>query len=310
MQTFKWLLKREFWENRGMLIWSNSIVSGLMIVFCLFVAFKSHDLYDSFTVIGGTPGKAQLDGIASRIVSGSSAISMMLFGIVMIFPIYSYALGALSEERQDRSILFWKSLPISDEKTVLAKLAFAIVAFPVATILYSILTNLICLLIICIGYAFHGVNLFVEVLLHPDVWKPAYKLAFNWPVYFAWSLPTIGWLLLMSSILNRRVGLWAVLCPIALCLLIVWADRQLEMDLNLRSIAYFLVGRLLFSLIPFGWLWNSEVIRPTSRETLNVVLQSVGGEHWLQFQHWNIWAGVVVGACMIFAAIKIRRWRE
>ena len=299
MQTLKWLLKREFWENRGLLFWSNCIVSCLMIIFCIVASFKADHLFEDATPTG-----------AMQVAGGSAIISMLLFGMVMIFPLYSYVLGALSDERKDRSILFWKSLPVSDEKTILAKVVFAVAVFPLVTICCSVLTNYLCLLIICLGHAFRGVNMFAAVLLYSDLWKPAYNMVINWPVYALWCLPTVGWLLLMSGLLTQRVGLWAVLGPVGLLLLTGWANHLFGLHLELRDFAYCIVGRLLFSLVPLSWLMSAAIVRPNGRETLNRLVDSANSEHWRQLQDWDIWIGAAIGMVMILAAIKIRRWRE
>ena len=50
----------------------------------------------------------------------------IVLGVVVFF----FCLGALFDDRKDRSVLFWKSLPISDQATVLSKVAMALVVAP------------------------------------------------------------------------------------------------------------------------------------------------------------------------------------
>src|SRR3546814_20822192 len=47
--------------------------------------------------------------------------AMGLLVVVLGFVVFFYCLGALYDDRRDRSILFWKSLPVSDASTVLSK---------------------------------------------------------------------------------------------------------------------------------------------------------------------------------------------
>ena len=57
-----------------------------------------------------------------------------------------YCLDALYGERRDRSILFWKSLPVSDLTTVLSKASIPIVVLPLLTFAVTVATQLIMLL--------------------------------------------------------------------------------------------------------------------------------------------------------------------
>ncbi|MBC3884396.1 ABC-2 transporter permease [Undibacterium griseum] len=317
MNTLKWLLKREFWENRSLLLWPNLLVSAVMILFSLIAVFKNlHE--DRYAVIlhHGVPlSEVQFSDMTSRVAGGSGLLMLGFFMLAMVLTMYSYLSGALSDERKDRSILFWKSMPVSDAATVLSKAIFGVVVFPVTMIVFAFSSNLICLLIICTSYALNGVNLFVPVLFHHDAWQPVYLAIFNFPIYLAWSVLTVGWLLLVSSSLNKRVGLWVVLGPVGVFFFFVWMSSQFGLDWNVRHFGYFVVGRLIFSLIPCGWLFSNEIAQQYlliqgQKEKIEWLFQIMRDPQWQLFAHWNIWVGMIVGAGMILAAIKIRRWRE
>lgn len=142
MKTMKWLLRREFWEHKGALAWAPLIVSALMTV-----------LVGTMAAYGGSQGKLtnnitiiKQDGVVTKTIFHAipaeqqqmmantvadmylaAAFPLMLMMAVIAF---FYCLSAMHDERRDRSILFWKSLPVSDAQTVLSKVLTAAVVIP------------------------------------------------------------------------------------------------------------------------------------------------------------------------------------
>jgi len=135
MNTMKWLLKREFWENRGGLYTAPLIISMVMLVIALLMvgaftyglqtgSFEHNGMsHVSLTQMLGTEGKAKaIEGIST--VFGIAAAPLVL---VMTFVVFFYLIGSLYDDRANRSVLFWKSLPLSDRDTVASKLITALV---------------------------------------------------------------------------------------------------------------------------------------------------------------------------------------
>jgi hypothetical protein len=79
---------------------------------------------------------------------------LMVLGLLVFF----YCLGALHDERRDRSLLFWKSLPVSDFTTVMSKLLLAVVVAPLITMGIAIVLGLVVLVAACIMLLTHGTN--------------------------------------------------------------------------------------------------------------------------------------------------------
>ena len=122
--TFKWLLKREFWENRGGFLWAplitGAIISLLTAVFAVIglVRFKNSNAGDSMQFNGSLAEHArQIGGIGDT----AMLVGISLTTLVLAFVVFFYALGCLYDDRRDRSVLFWKSLPASDMQIVLSK---------------------------------------------------------------------------------------------------------------------------------------------------------------------------------------------
>src|SRR3546814_1690988 len=120
--------------------------------------------------------------------------------IVLAFVVFVYCRGALYDERKDRSVLFWKSLPVSDAQTVLSKVASAVVVAPVLAVIASLVTMIGFMVMLSIVVLFHGGNPWTLL------WGPASPLTIAagtlaWiPVYALWALPTVGWLLLWPAL--------------------------------------------------------------------------------------------------------------
>ncbi len=137
---FSWLLKREFWEYRGAFLWAPAITGMVMLAFVLFglvmaeiTANRAGVHLDGFNF--GEIGKHLTEGNIAQIHAGLDVGLLGLgvpVGIALFFVLFSYGVGALYNDRSDRSVLFWKSLPISDfQETVLAKVVAMTLLAPV-----------------------------------------------------------------------------------------------------------------------------------------------------------------------------------
>src|SRR5437867_8784109 len=71
---------------------------------------------------------------------------MMLIFTAFIVGVF-YCLDSLHGERRDRSILFWKSLPVSDLTTLLSKVTIPLAVLPLVTFAIVVVTQFIMLLI-------------------------------------------------------------------------------------------------------------------------------------------------------------------
>ena len=166
MNTMKWLIRREMWEHKGMLFWAPLVVGSLMTLFSAAMLLNGHNVDYNFNGHQGT-----LDGAVSAmsaderqamlavIARGYMAVSAPIF-LMLGFLVFFYCLGALHDERRDRSMLFWKSLPVSDRMTVLSKAVLALAVKPAITIVIATATSLLMLLMLCSALAFKGLNLF------------------------------------------------------------------------------------------------------------------------------------------------------
>ena len=155
---FQLLLRREFWEHKGGFLWAPLVAGGIFLLLSLMGfgvgemaarrASGNFNIGDSRVEFNGIDLGAltsQMD--AHDMLRLGQGIDLSLFMastwplIVLAFVVFFYCLGALYDERKDRSVLFWKSLPLSDTQTVLSKAASALLVAPVIATLAALATS-------------------------------------------------------------------------------------------------------------------------------------------------------------------------
>jgi len=291
------LVRRELWEHRS-LVWAPLAMALTIIVLSL-VSSAMHggvaiDLGDNRPMPELFSDAEKQRGIFSMVMAGL-VLPQLLVGSVVVF---FYLLDCLFTERRDRSILFWKSMPVSDTKTVLSKLFVALVAIPLWIWALSLVVGLVVFGVIAAqvsGTPAAGLGTW-----HGDTWLLVQasmlgKLA----IAALWYLPVAGWLLLVSVIAKRAPFVWATLPFLVLSI----AER---MTLGTNEVGT-LVARRLFG---FG----EEVSLSVTRSAIDV---TGVGESITRSQAMvsgfpllaspELWLGVVVGAALVYAAIRLRR---
>ncbi|MDZ4048277.1 MAG: ABC transporter permease, partial [Pseudoxanthomonas sp.] len=203
MNTFKWLLKREYWENRGGFFWAPIVVGGIAVLFSTVAvvagALFARENRDNIQ-LEGSPAElaehsAQLGGLGDVLLA-SGVITALL---VMAFVVFFYALGSLYDDRRDRSILFWKSMPITDAQMVMSKAAWAVVLAPLGAVAIGLMISVVLWLVVLLGTAASGVPGATSVMTAAHPLKVLATLFAALPVQIIWSLPTIGWLMFCSA---------------------------------------------------------------------------------------------------------------
>ena len=330
--TFRLLLRREFWEHRGGFLWAPLLAGAIFLLLATMgigvgeLAARRVANSSNHAMISTDGGKFEINGLdLSRLTEKMSADDMRELGgavdgmlfmagswplIVLAFVVFFYCLGSLYDERKDRSVLFWKSLPVSDGQTVLSKVASATLMAPTLAVIASIVTMLGFLIIMSVAVLFHGGN---PITL---LWGPGspFKVGLNMlaciPIYALWALPTVGWLMLCSSWARSKPFLWAIMIPLFAGIFVSWFD--LMQLFNLDSVWFWknVVGRSLISVFPATWIDAAHIGEISGdgpsviHEVINLrTMYSVLGSA-------QLWIGAAVGAAMIFASIRLRRWRD
>jgi ABC-2 type transport system permease protein len=328
--VFRQLLKREFWEHKGGFFWAPMVAGAIFLLLALMgigigEMAKSRIASDAEINIEG--GSFRIGGLdLGRLTESMSPNDLRELGqgvdvalfmasswplIVLAFVVFFYCLGALYDERKDRSVLFWKSLPVSDRDTVLSKVASAAIVAPLLAVAAGLITMLGFLLLASGLVLLHGGNP-VTLLWGPgSPMKLAAPLVAMLPVYAVWALPTIGWLLLCSAWAKSKPFLWAVMIPLFASIFVSWFDLMALFDLDSSWFWKHVFGRLLFSTVPGSDLFYRGDLDAFSSDGIEGVDQILSLRvAYGAFLRPEMWIGAAAGVAMILAAIRLRRWRD
>jgi ABC-2 type transport system permease protein len=274
-RPFLTLVRRELWEH-GSLFWAPLAMALMIIVVSLVSGMVKGSVDIDLGEDRPLPelfGDAEKQrGIFSLVMAGLVLPQLLVAFVVVFF----YLLDCLFTERRDRSILFWKSLPVSDAKTVLSKLFVALVAVPLWSWVLSLVVGLVVFGVLAAqvsGTPAAGLGTW-----HGGTWLTVQAAMLGKMAIAAlWYLPVAGWLLLVSVLAKRAPFLWATLPFLVLSL----AER-ITLGSNV-------VGALVAQRL-FGF-----------REEVSLI-----GEFPLLASP-GLWIGVAVGAALVYAAIRVRQ---
>lgn len=315
MKTFLTLLKREYWENKTGLQWVPMIIGGIAVfgVFLGVFVFStsnvqingigSHDLTSLFKLYDvSVDQRVKEISVQMSIYSG-----IFSFGIVLAIVGFFYCLGALYDDRKDRSILFWKSMPVSDSMTVLSKVVTVMVVAPLFVWVISQLTSIV---IMILGTIFAWVS---DASAWQNIWQPSnlFVIAFYQlqALYVAtlWAAPIIGYLLLVSS-WTKKVPFLVATVPV---ILVIIAESIVT---NTAYVVSYIGER-------FVMIWSAYItpVGKIAGDFNDVIDEDVSGfieEDWLplnfgeHLMDMDLWLGLAFGAVLVVGAIMIRRYRD
>lgn len=324
------LLRREFWEHKGGFFWAPAVAGGIFVLLSLMgiiVGLVAARKIPDGATINTDGGSFQVNGMNLAMLTDNvsaedlreigNAIDISLFMaaswplIVLAFVVFFYCLGSLYDERKDRSVLFWKSLPVSDAETVLSKVLSATLMAPVLAMAAGLLTMFAFLCLISIVVLFHGGN---PITL---LWGPsspltiAAQLTASIPIYAIWALPAVGWLMLCSAWAKSKPFLWAIMIPLFAGIFVSWFDLMQLFDQQSGWFWKHIVARMLLSVVP-----GSDIFyRGEDFEMMGDGIESTQQLLSLQVTYGALlrpetWIGAVAGVAMIFGAIRLRRSRD
>ena len=277
-----WSIRRELWENRSIYI-APLVVAAVQVLGFAISTIGLAERRRAVLLLDPERQRAQIE-----LPYDIMAIMMIL--IVFIVGVF-YCLDALHGERRDRSILFWKSLPVSDLTTVLSKASIPLVVLPLLAFAITICVQLIMLLITSANLLMHGVSP-ATTWAHFPVFQNWLVLLYGLVAIALWHAPIYGWLLLVSGWARRAIFLWAVLPFIAIEILE-------KIAFNTSYLASVLKDRLIgFAADAFAFGADGTVD----------TLAQLTPEKFLSTP--GLWIGLAVAAAFLAAAIRMRRYRE
>jgi ABC-2 type transport system permease protein len=282
-RPFYWSVRRELWENRSIYLAPLGVatfaVAGLVI--------------HAVTMPSHMPGMLAVDDADT----GSASVTYRVAALLMLATTFViaafYCLEALAGERRDRGILFWKSLPVSDLTTVLAKAVVPLVILPLLAFASIVAMHVVMLLLSAIALAIngHGVGVLWGELRLFSMWT---ALVYSVVCMVLWHAPIYGFLLLVSGWARRTAVLWAVLPLLAFGVL-----EKLTFDS--ASVAALVEYRLL------GWHVHAFDPRGPAGIPFHPSIPLTPGRI---LGTADLWIGLVLAAVFIAAAVRMRRHRE
>lgn len=312
MNTFAALIKREILERQNGVIKAPLIFAafaiGIVVISTIGfgATIEFDEVFDSRVAnFGDALEKAANSEEGSVELPAAVALSYWVMGglpwIVMPFVVFFGLLDTLYEERRDRSILFWKSMPVADWNEVLAKFVTLVLVAPFIIWAIAIATQLVIALFLSVVVLFQG----GPVL---ELW-PLGLMVTSWVsfipehlIWVMWASPLLAWLLFVSSYASRMPFLWAILPVAALAVVegilmettkfLQWVGTHLgggALDARFRDVPHDFdidgprdIADLLFKSSDFDALTNSLM----------------SGQFWI---------GLVIAAGLVYGAIEMRK---
>jgi ABC-2 type transport system permease protein len=234
------------------------------------------------------PEKRQ--GMLAIIYAAVAALMFSVVGIVGFF----YALDSLYADRRDRSVLFWKSLPLSDTETVLSKFTMAAVAIPVVAAAAAIAGQLVMAIGGSIKLALIGGP--AGLMWMPEVLGGSAIAAVALAIVCAlWFAPLVAYLLLASAWAPKAPFLWAVLPPAAAAMLeeIAFGTSHVVSLIKYRTLA------------PLEAMFSAEKVKEEAVHSMDIVGNIVG-----LLVSPGMALGLVAAAALLAAAVWVRRYRD
>lgn len=202
-RAFYWSVRRELWEHPSIWIAPLAVVGVVLLGFL----FTLPGLPDAVRAGGSRYGIGTPYSLAAF---ATLSTAFLVAGL--------YCLAALHGERRDRSLLFWKSMPVSDAMTVATKAFVPLVVTPVTALIIALAAQVLMVAIATLVLLAAGVS---PALLWAKVGfsDMLVNLPYGLLTMALWYAPVFGLLLLVSAWAQRTPALWAAAPPVAVCLL-------------------------------------------------------------------------------------------
>ncbi len=319
MRGFVALLRREMWEHK---VFRGLPLALLVVVLLVNLLMMSIDPFSAVSITLDSEDEAtSLANLRqtfaalpviqqSLVVNGTLIVIGMVINAVLMIMAAFYLLDALYADRKDQSILFWKSLPISDTRTVLSKLVIAVVVIPLLVLMTGMAAGLTTLAIQAwsLGQVSGAASVVWERADLVALWGLTALVLVQQAIWF---FPVTGWLLLCSAWSMKTPIVVAVVAP----MLIIYVDGLLGGRTG--------VGEAILERLPFGILsvdidQANGLLRYSSEAGgFRFGLTLDGGEVRLNAEaarnlaaSIEVWGGLLVGAAFVWMAIWLRRWRD
>jgi ABC-2 type transport system permease protein len=285
-RLFAWSLRRELWEHRS--IYVAPLVVAAFVAFGLL--FAAYALPSKLRDLATMSAEAQLNFFHMPY----SAAAMMLMATMVLIGSF-YCIEALYAERRDRSILFWKSLPMSDAITVLAKIAVPLIVLPILTFFIITCAQIVMLLASTVTVYLRGMSVAALWAQLPFASMPI-GLAYFIVALTLWYAPVYCWLLFISAWAKRGTFAWAIVPPLAIVAIeqIAWNGSFFTELIKTRLVGVF-----------------ARAFSEQHSSTLDAASDgSIVPDPVKLLTSPELWLGLAIAVALLIATIKLRSKRD
>ena len=300
------LLRRELWESPVAFKWTP-IGIGIFLVFLTIVSLVIYTQFDhSLTSLFDTMAAfANTDSDQRSLIVTAALFSVAtLFFQIMLLIILFYLSGSLYDDRKDRSILFWKSLPVSDGMTVASKILTACLLIPAMFLFAIIMTQLVLLLFASGLGLFAGVNPFTTFILPASLPRLWTIMALGLVVQALWLLPIYAWISFCSSWAPRLPILIAFGIPAGIALIQHSWSLATSFSLPGTNFGWMILQRLGGGVLPSNININFNEINDVD---FNQDLFMSFGNLGQTMIDPEMGIGLVIAAVLLLGAVWFRR---
>lgn len=300
MNVMATLVRREFWEHRG--LWIAPLVVSVVLLLGTMLS-------------SSTGAHVQINGQELQFLSSMtdeqrySMFGLIVGGLmipqmmVMLVVIFFYLSDALYGERKDRSILFWKSLPVSDANTVVSKLLVALAATPLVVFVASLVTGLLCYAVLSMKFSGTPFATFANWNL-PTLLRVIYTMLADLVVGSLWYAPVATYVLMLSGWAKRSVALWVALPPLVLGIAENWMFSS-------SRIAAFIEYRMFGVFKWMGVGVNNEIhLNAGHPDASHLTTALYKLDLTPALGNIDLWLGLLAAVAMVVITIRIRRYRD
>jgi ABC-2 type transport system permease protein len=290
--TLVTLVRRELWEHPA--LWRAPLIIAALLVATIVLGATMGGRHIGVHVEGWDGGmgpERQLQAFAV-----SQVAPMFPLYLIMLLVLTFYLLDSLYAERKDRSILFWKSLPVSDGLTVLSKFLVAVVVVPLGVLVLAAVCHVLLFLAWQLGVATG--RLPAVLTWNTVMWLKVEGVMLACFVLGAlWYAPVAASFLLVSAWARRSPIMWVTLAPIV-AIVVEW-------KFGTHYVANFLYYRT-FDI--WGVLGTGHVERLEHGGSLEAALGDL--DFAAAFTNLDLWLGVLATAALLYATVRVRRYRD
>lgn len=280
-----WSVRREIWENRSIYLVPLTAMALVLFALSINTIRLPHTMRTLSTL---EPAKQH----AALVKPFSIAPAPIMFAALIVG--FFYCLDALYGERRDRSILFWKSLPVSDVTTVLSKASIPLVVLPLIGFILGYVAQIFLLMLSTVVLRAAGMSA-LPVWSEFRFFQEPIVMIYGLGVHALWFAPLYGWLLMISAWARRMPVLWAVLPPVAIGI----AEKMIFQTTYFGSLLKYRFA---------GAMAEAFVKNPAKEHVLLDHLSQLSPLRF--FSAPGLWLGLIFAAAALAVTVRLRHYRE